>query len=102
EPFVLGARVPDTLMLTIFGYPDPLPLLPVTMAELDDGRWHDAWVMTTDPSALQPDDAAVLRTALDRLPGHVGRSFPDDYVLEVEVEGTQLWRPADVSAAPCT
>ena len=102
EPFVLGARVPDSLMLTIFGYPDPLPLLPVTMAELGLGAtWHDAWVMTTDPATLEPADAAVLRTALDRLPQHIGRSFPDDYVREVSVNGTELWRPADVAAAPC-
>lgn len=101
EPFVLGARVPDSLMLTIFGYPDPLPLLPVTMAGLDRNEWHDAWVMTTDPSTLPPADAALLRTALDRLPHHVGRTFPDDYVREVAVAGTELWRPADVDAAQC-
>jgi hypothetical protein len=101
EPFVLGARVPDSLMLTIFGYPDPLSLLPVTMAGLDRNEWHDAWVMTTDPSTLPPADAALLRTALDRLPHHVGRTFPDDYVREVTVAGTELWRPADVDAAQC-
>lgn len=101
EPFALGAHVPDSLMLTIFGYPDPLPLLPVTMAELDDPRWHDAWVMTTDPATLRAADAALLRTALDLLPQHVDRAFPAAYVLEVDVEGTQLWRPADVTAAAC-
>lgn len=72
------------------------------MAELGLGAtWHDAWVMTTDPATLEPADAAVLRTALDRLPQHIGRSFPDDYVREVSVNGTELWRPADVAAAPC-
>lgn len=101
EPFVLGARVPDTLMLTIFGYPDPLPLLPVTMAELDPVAWRDAWVMTTDPDTLLPDHAAQLRSALDRLPQHIGRTFPDDYVRAAEVNGTQLWRPTDVTVTPC-
>ncbi|MEY4175004.1 MAG: hypothetical protein RI900_2169, partial [Actinomycetota bacterium] len=101
EPFALGAQVPDSLMLTIFGYPDPLPLLPVTMTALDDPPWHDAWVMTTDPATLQPDDAALLRTALDLLPQHVDRTFPADYVLALDVEGTQLWRPADVAAGTC-
>lgn len=101
EPFVLGAHVPDSLMLTIFGYPDALRLLPVTMAELEEAEWREAWVMTTNPDSLLPEHAAELRVALDRLPQQIGRTFPDDYVREVEVNGTQLWRPSDIAATAC-
>jgi hypothetical protein len=102
ESFVLGATVPEHLILTIFGYPDAASVLDVTMDDLADPQWHDAWLMTTDPGGLDGADAAELRAAQDRLPDAVGRAFPDDYTTVGEVDGTQLWRPTDlVVAATC-
>ncbi len=103
ESFVLGATVPEHLILTIFGYPDAASVLDATMDDLADPQWHDAWLMTTDPADLEADDAAELRAAQDRLPDAVGRTFPDDYTTVGEVDGTQLWRPTDlVVAATCS
>jgi hypothetical protein len=73
------------------------------MDDLAGPQWHDAWLMTTDPGDLEPDDAAELRAAQDRLPDAVGRAFPDDYTVVGEVNGTQLWRSTDlVVAATCS
>ncbi|MBI4934238.1 MAG: hypothetical protein HY828_10195 [Actinobacteria bacterium] len=99
ESFVLGATAPEHFILTIFGYPDAASVLDVTMDDLADPQWHDAWLMTTDPIGLEADDAAELRAAQDRLPDVVGRTFPDDYTIVGNVDGTQLWRPADPGAA---
>ncbi|MFZ4718351.1 MAG: hypothetical protein ACOYMR_02935 [Ilumatobacteraceae bacterium] len=101
EPFALGATVPDSLILTIFGYPDAVTLLPVTMARMNDPAWHDAWVMTTDPATIEPQQQAELQQAFDRLPNTVGRTFPDDYTMAADVQGTQLWRPAGLNPAMC-
>lgn len=102
EQYVLDATVPDTLLLTIFGYPDPLRVLDQVLTDLDRDTWSGAWLLTTDPATLAPDDAAELDAALRRLPSAVGRTFPEDYVMAAHVGDTQLWRPAGPAPAPCT
>ena len=96
-PYVLGAKVPDELLLTLFGYEDAPAVLDFTIPFLHGAEWHNAWVLTTDSSTLEPQQTVELRSALDRLPGAVGRTFPTDYTLEMDIDGTQLWRPVDVA-----
>ncbi len=99
--FALGATVNEHLVMTIFGYPDASDVLDVTIHDLDDPPWRDAWVATSDPATITVAQAAELRSALDRLPGANGRAFPEDYVLEVDVDGFQLWRPVTVTPTNC-
>ena len=99
--FALGARVPEHLIVTIFGYPDAASVLDVTMRDFSGPRWHDAWVLTTNPDTVDATKAAEVRAALDRLPDAVARTFPDDYTIESDVDGTQLWRPTDLTAEKC-
>jgi hypothetical protein len=100
-PFAVGAEVPDELMLTLFGYPDAPAVLDFTMPYISGPEWRDAWVLTTDPATIEPAQAAELRAALDRLPTAVGREFPGDYTLAVDVDGTQFWRPTDAVVVDC-
>lgn len=99
--YAVQAEVPEHLVLTIFGYPDAADVLDVTMQDLEVPKWRDAWVATTDPTTLDADDAATLRDALDRLPGSVGRAFPDDYVLGFMVDDLQFWRPLGAPEGAC-
>lgn len=99
--YAVRAEVPEHLILTIFGYPAAADVLDVTMQDLEVPKWRDAWVATTDPTALEAADAAALREALDRLPGSVGRAFPDDYVLGFTVDDLQFWRPLGAPEGVC-
>ena len=100
--YAARAEVPEHLILTIFGYPDAADVLDVTMQDLELPKWRDAWVATTDPATLDPDDAATLRAALDRLPSSVGRAFPDDYVLGFTVDELQFWSPLGAPEGDCS
>jgi hypothetical protein len=100
--FAVAATVPEHLILTIFGYPESASVLDVTIDDLTLPEWRDAWVATTNPDTLEPGAAAELRAALDRLPGSIGRAFPDDYTLVSDLDGLQLWRPAGAPTTPCT
>lgn len=95
--YAIGGRVPEHLIMTIFGYPDAAEVLDVTMHDLTDRAWRDAWVLTDDPDQISDTRAVELRDALDRLPAAIGRTFPRDYTLAGTVDHTQLWRPADVA-----
>jgi hypothetical protein len=100
-PYMIGAKVPDELLLTLFGYDKAPAVLDMTMRFVRGPVWRDAWVLTTDMSTLEPAQAAELRAALDRLPSAIGRTFPTDYRRVMDVDGTQLWRPANITAARC-
>jgi hypothetical protein len=100
-PYMIGAKVPDELLLTLFGYDNAAKVLDVTMRFVHGPQWRDAWVLTTDPATIEASEAAELRAALDRLPAAIGRRFPADYRLAMDVDGTQLWRPEGVAAAAC-
>ncbi len=100
--YAVGGEVPDELMLTLFGYENAPAVLDFTIPYISGPEWHDAWVLTTDPATIEPDQAAELSAALDRLPSAVGRTFPNDYSLAVDVDGTQFWRPAEAAPGPCT
>lgn len=99
--YAVRAEVPEHLIFTIFGYPNAGDVLDVTMEGLVLPTWRDAWVATTDPATLEPDDATTLRDALDRLPKAVGRAFPADYELGFAIDGLQFWRPIGVTDQPC-
>lgn len=97
----LQATVPEHLVLTIYGYPLQADVLDVTIHDLASPEWRNAWVLTSDPTKLTSARATVLRAALDRLPSAIQRTFPTDYTLVADTDGTQLWRPSDVTPAPC-
>ena len=97
--YVLGARVPETLMITTPGYDAAVTVGAYTMRSLRTPRWHDAWLITSDPSTDSPKVAAQVRALLDQLPADVNRTFPADYALVTDVDGIQLWRPTGAATA---
>ncbi len=99
-PYHLGARVPDTLMVTLFGYPNSVAIAEHTLSRLD-ATWSDAWVLVSDVTTLQPEQADTTASALALLDDHVGRHFPDDYELAASVGDVQLWRPIGAGATRC-
>lgn len=109
EPLVLDAEVPDSLMLTLFGYDSSVAWVEENVANLavdevgafddaDDaeGRtgWADAWVLVRDPAQLPVDQQATVDQTLEIVERRVGQSFPQNYDHVVTVDGVQLWRPA--------
>lgn len=97
--YALGARVPETLMITTPGYDAAVAVGAYTMRSLRTPRWHDAWLITSDPSTDGPKVAAQVRALLDQLPADVNRTFPADYTLVTDVDGIQLWRPTGAATA---
>lgn len=96
-PYSLGARVPETLMFTLFGYEGSAKVAEYSLAKADPAVWRDAWLLTTDPATIKSAFAANLRSVLDLLPATTGRAFPAGYTVVADVDGTQLWRPSEAA-----
>ena len=78
-PYVLQARVPDSLMLTIGGYGDASEnLLRFNTEWTIQGDFADAWFLVSAPSHERHLES--IRWA-EYVAQQVGREFPDDYTL---------------------
>lgn len=95
-PWLLGAAVPPTLMLTTV-YPNEAAqeVLRFNLDKVPPSQWDESWLLTSDPSLLAPGDAAYAEAARQILTQHLGRAFPDDYRLAARLGVQQLWRPVD-------
>lgn len=103
-PWVLGSRVPDSLMLTLGGRRE---LLDWNLARLDHAAFGGAWLLVSNPDAQatqrrdRGDDRDSPATAIEKVATTLGAVFPDDYVLVYSAPpmvrdpnlAVQLWRP---------
>lgn len=94
-PYSLGAEVPDSLMLTLFGYPGSLEFARYNVEDLDRSRWSGAWILISDRATVGVDGQAQVDAVRDMLAARLGRRFPDDYSLVGQVGAVQLWRPVE-------
>lgn len=91
----LGARVPDFLQLTIFGYSAAHDITAFHLTEpYLDFPFHDTWLLTTRNSALDPGAQSAVAFTMDRLSKVTGRAFPASYAC-VAAGQFVLWRPVD-------
>lgn len=95
EPLALAAEVPDSLMLTLFGYGGSAEWAEYNVDDLDGERWNGAWLLLTDPRVLDRGQRASVDGVLALLEPQVGRSFPNGYQCVATIDDVQLWRPAD-------
>jgi hypothetical protein len=97
-PYTLGARVPDSLVLTVFGGSGA-----EAGAEYNLSNWFagfpsaDAWIATTASSALDASARASVARVLQSFSRLSGRSFPSDYVCVAAVGEYRIWRPASTA-----
>jgi hypothetical protein len=93
--YALGARVPDSLMLAVFGGAGTIDGVDYNLTFRFTGfPSADAWISTTRSSVLKPDAQRDVAAALQAFGRVSGRPFPSGYTC-VAAEGDQLlWRPA--------
>jgi hypothetical protein len=103
-PYVLGARVPDSLMLTLGGKGQ---LLDWNLERLDRSEFQAAWLLVSKPGGPDPTsggrqgDRDTPEAAVAKVVARSGTTFPDDYVLVHSVPEAvkdpnlrvELWRP---------
>jgi hypothetical protein len=103
-PWLLGARVPDSLMLTLGGR---AALLDWNLERLDVDEFSDAWLLVSKsdpPSDLQlvlSEDHVTPVESAQKVAARLGRTFPDDYSLVYSAPSTvrdlnlwvELWQP---------
>ena len=97
--YALGARVPDSLLLTIFGYgaAHDITDFHLTGTYLDF-PFDQAWILTTRPDQLDQGARGAVDFTLDKLDAVSGRSFPASYEC-ISSGDFVLWRPITEPAA---
>jgi len=89
-PYVLGARVPDSLMLTLFGFPASVSIAQYNLSNsTSEFPWNRAWILTT--AGGRDGDVRLVADALGRASG---RAFPADYECVARSATIELWKPS--------
>lgn len=93
-PYVLGARPPNSLMLTIYSYDNSMDVLNYNLgAKYDPYPYEEAWIMTTPLNQLTPTAKIEIQSALEALEKKTFRKFPADYSFITQSQGIEFWKP---------
>jgi hypothetical protein len=93
-PYVLGARPPNSLMLTIYGYDNSMAALNYNLSpRFDPYPYQTAWIMTTPLNQLTPAAKIEMQLTLDALETKTFREFPADYSFVTQSMGIEYWKP---------
>ncbi|MDD2857608.1 MAG: hypothetical protein PHU75_02940 [Candidatus Nanopelagicales bacterium] len=91
--YALGAQAPDSLMLTIFGYPAAHDIAAFHLSgHYLEFPFRDAWVLTTRPDLLDPGARSAVDFTLDRLAVVSGKHLPASFTCIASGDFI-LWRP---------
>jgi len=94
--YLLEARNPDSLLLTIPGYVGSFQVLEsnlkVAAVRADLRR---SWILVS--SERNSNEERILEDSLILLDGFTKLSFPNDYALLIDQNGFQLWKPVVAS-----
>jgi hypothetical protein len=94
-PYVLGAKTPNTLMITIYGMPGSLALAEHNVrVGLKGFEAQSAWLMLSSPRVLDYGAEREVAATLSALEEKTGREFPADYLCVAEVGQIQVWKPS--------
>ena len=94
-PYVLGAQVSNSLMLTIFGYPGSNLRAEYQLAHgFVDFPLQDAWILTTSTNLLDSEKQKKVEQVLKSIEKTGGRPFPQYYECVANAAGFLLWRPS--------
>lgn len=93
-PYALGARVPNFLALTIFGYPAAHSIVDFHLSEpYRDFPFESSWFLTSRESSIEdPTGHLAVDFTMQKLAAVAGRAFPDSYAC-VAAGDFVLWRP---------
>ena len=98
-PYYLGARVPDCLMLTLFGYRASAEVAQYKISKcLGSFPSREAWLLSNNPAFLDPSQVAEINSVLKAMELVTGARFPESYQLVASSGNLQLWRPRAVTA----
>lgn len=93
--YALGAKVPDFLQLTIFGYSAAHDITDFHLSEpYRDFPFHDSWLLTTRNSVLDPGAQSAVAFTMEKISAVTERSFPSSYAC-VAAGDFVLWRPVE-------
>lgn len=93
--YALGAKVPNFLQLTIFGYSAAHDITDFHLTEpYRDFPFHDSWLLTTRSSLLDPGAQGAVAFTMGKISAVSGRAFPASYAC-VAAGDFVLWRPVD-------
>jgi len=94
-PYSLGARVPESLALTIFGYAAAHDIVDFHLSAPFRGFPFDqAWFLTSRPSSLaDPLGQWAVDFTMEKLSTIAGRPFPGSYAC-LSAGDFILWKPA--------
>jgi len=94
-PYILGARPPNSLMLTIYGYDNSMATLNYNLGtKFDPYPYEEAWIMTTPIDKLTPKAKIEIQETMDALEKKTFLKFPDDYGFVIESMGIEFWKPS--------
>jgi hypothetical protein len=108
-PYLLGARVPDCQMVTLFRYPGSVSVAKYNIKNsLGDFPSESAWILTNvpgrdpglynlNPGPLDEKSQAEVNEVLAEAASAGGREFPADYEIAAETIDYQLWKPVEKS-----
>jgi intracellular septation protein A len=93
-PYFLGARVPDSLMMTIFGYANSQDIFEFHLSQHFAAAFpfENAWLLTTNPDSIDVPARNAVSNALSALTDLTGQAFPDGYDC-IPLGGFSMWRP---------
>ena len=99
-PYALGGRVPDFLVLTIFGYPAAHDITDFHLsAPYFNFPFDRSWFVTSRPASISdPTGQAAVDFTMDKLSAVSGLPFPDSYAC-MAVRDFILWRPVSSEEA---
>lgn len=99
-PYALGGRVPDYLVLTIFGYAAAHAIADFHLGVPYRNFPYDrAWFVTSRPDSINdPNGQSAVDFTMEKLSAVAGRPFPDSYAC-VAVGDFILWRPVSAKEA---
>ncbi|MDO9485513.1 MAG: hypothetical protein Q7K25_05595 [Actinomycetota bacterium] len=93
--YALGAKVPNFLQLTIFGYSAAHDITDFHLTEpYRDFPFHESWLLTTRNTLLDPGAQGAVTFTMDKISAVSGRAFPASYAC-VAAGDFVLWRPVD-------
>jgi hypothetical protein len=93
-PYFLGAKVPDCLILTIFGYPGSVKLAQYRIDyQLGAFPAQEAWILTSNAQTLNEKEKQETALVLKHLEKATRRIFPEHYSKVAKNKTLELWKP---------
>lgn len=92
-PFFLAAQVPDSLMLTIFGYEPATEIAQYNLFYRSGNfPWEKAWILSSKLGSEVPDWPQVDEV-VGLVESQTGLDWPGDYELAATSQSYMLWKP---------